>query len=87
MTFDIHQNLLVLTCRNEDQEDSRDEVEITYQHEEQLKISFNIHYVRELLTNSNAEHLQWAFHDGQRSVLVTKPNDTSFKSVIMPLRA
>lgn len=87
VTIEVHNNLLILTCRNEDQEDSRDEVEITYQHEEQLKVSFNIHYVRDLLTNSHAEHLQWAFFDGQRSVLVTIPNDVNFKSVIMPLRA
>ncbi len=87
VTFEIHKNILVLTCRNEDQEDSRDEVEITYQQDTQLKVSFNINYVRDLLINSHVEYLQWAFFDGQRSVLVTVPNDTNFKSVIMPLRA
>lgn len=87
ITFEVHRNLLILTCRNEDQEDSRDEVEITYQQDEQIKVSFNIHYVKDLLLNSHAEHLQWAFFDGQRSVLVTMPNEVDFKSVIMPLRA
>jgi DNA polymerase III subunit beta len=87
VTFEVHKNLLILACRNEDQEDSRDEVEITYQQDTQLKVSFNIHYVRDLLINSHAEHLQWAFFDGQRSVLVTMPNEVNFKAVIMPLRA
>ena len=87
VTFEIHKNLLILTCRNEEQEDSHDEVEITYQQDEQLKVSFNINYVRDLLINTHSEYLQWAFFDGQRSVLITMPNNTTFKSVIMPLRA
>lgn len=86
VTFELLPNTLVLTCRNEEQEDSRDEIEITYQHEEQLKVCFNINYVRDLLINSQAENLQWAFFDGQRSVLVTTPNEPNFKAVIMPLR-
>jgi DNA polymerase-3 subunit beta len=87
VTFEIHKNLLILHCRNEEQEDSYDEVEITYQQDEELKVSFNINYVRDLLINSNAEHLQWAFFDGQRSVLITIPSNNNFKSVLMPLRA
>ncbi len=87
VTLDINKNTLALRCRNEEQEDSHDQIEITYQQDEDLKVSFNINYVRDLLINSQAEYLQWAFFDGQRSVLVTIPNDPNFKSVIMPLRA
>ena len=87
VTLEINKNVLALRCRNEEQEDSHDQIEITYQQDEALKVSFNINYVRDLLINSQAEYLQWAFFDGQRSVLVTIPNDPNFKSVIMPLRA
>ncbi|MBP9742246.1 MAG: DNA polymerase III subunit beta [Burkholderiales bacterium] len=86
VAFDIAPNTLVLTCRNEDQEDSHDEIKIVYQGTEQFRICFNITYVRDLLTNSQAETLQWAFYDGQRSVLVTIPTDPNFKAVLMPLR-
>ncbi len=86
VTFEIQSNRLVLTCHNEDQENSHDEIEVLYTPEEPIRVSFNLHYVRDLLVNSQAENLQWAFFDGQRSVLVTIPNVIDFKSVIMPLR-
>ena len=87
VTLDLSKNILSLRCRNEEHEDSHDQIEITYQQDEPLKVSFNINYVRDLLINSQAEYLQWAFFDGQRSVLVTIPSDPNFKSVIMPLRS
>ncbi len=87
ITFDLSYNKLAISCHNEEQEDSRDELEVEFAYETALKVNFNINYVRELLSNSESEYLQWAFFDGQRSVLVTIPNETDFKSVIMPLRA
>lgn len=87
LNMELSNNVLAISCRNEEQEESRDEIEVKYEYNEVLKCSFNINYVRELLSNCNCEKLQWAFFDGQRSVLVTIPNDVDFKSVIMPLRA
>jgi DNA polymerase-3 subunit beta len=87
LNMELCNNQLLISCRNEEQEESRDEIEVTYPSNELLKLSFNIYYVRELLSNCQAEELQWAFFDSQRSVLVTIPNELDFKSVIMPLRA
>jgi DNA polymerase-3 subunit beta len=85
VTVEVSENMLTLSCRNEDQEDSLDEVEVHY-NGSPIKISFNLQYLRDLLTNSIAENLQLALFDSQRSVLVTIPDEPNFKAVIMPLR-
>ncbi len=87
LTMELSHNTLTMTCRNDDQEDSRDEIDVNYNYDENnIKICFNLNYMRELLNNSTAEMLQLAFYDGQRSVLVTIPGETHFKAVAMPLR-
>lgn len=86
LTMELKPNLLTISCRNEEQEDSRDEIVVQYGHEHELRLNFNITYVLDVLNNSSEENLQWAFFDNQRSVLVTVPNEVDFKYVIMPLR-
>jgi DNA polymerase-3 subunit beta len=87
LTLELKPNLLTIRCRNEEQEDSRDELAIQYGNDQELKLNFNISYILDVLNNSAEENLQWAFFDNQRSVLVTVPNQIDFKYVIMPLRA
>lgn len=87
LALEIKPNLLTISCRNEEQEDSRDELAIQYTTETELRLNFNISYILDVLNNSSAENLQWAFFDNQRSVLVSVPNEINFKYVIMPLRA
>lgn len=86
LTLELKPNLLTISCRNEEQEDSRDELAIIYGSDHEIKLNFNITYIMDVLNNSNEETLQWAFFDNQRSVLVTVPNEVNFKYVIMPLR-
>jgi DNA polymerase-3 subunit beta len=86
LTLELKPNLLTISCRNEEQEDSRDELAIIYGNDHEIKLNFNITYIMDVLNNSNEETLQWAFFDNQRSVLVTVPNEVDFKYVIMPLR-
>lgn len=87
LTLELKPNLLIISCRNEEQEDSRDELAIQYGYDHELSLNFNITYIMDVLNNSHEENLQWAFFDNQRSVLVTVPNEVDFKYVIMPLRA
>ncbi len=87
LVLELKPNLLTVSCRNEEQEESVDELGIQYGHDTELRLNFNITYILDVLNNSNAENLQWAFFDNQRSVLVTVPNEIDFKYVIMPLRA
>jgi len=86
LTFELNQDMLTISCHNEDQEESKDEIIVNYQGSEPLRLSFNISFVRDLLSNAHVENLQWAFYDNNRSVLVTIPNEVNFKGVIMPLR-
>lgn len=87
LVLELKPNLLTVSCRNEEQEESTDELGIQYGYDAELRLNFNISYILDVLNNSNAENLQWAFFDNQRSVLVTVPNEIDFKYVIMPLRA
>ena len=87
LALELKPDLLTISCRNEEQEDSRDELSIHYANAALLALNFNISYILDVLNNSTEENLQWAFFDNQRSVLVTVPNEIDFKYVIMPLRA
>lgn len=86
ITIEIKLHVMIVTCRNEEQEESRDEIKIKYLNNNQLKLNFNISYIKDALSNCNYENLELAFYDNQRSVLITIPEQTQFKSVIMPLR-
>lgn len=86
LALELKPNSLMVSCRNEEQEESRDELGVQYGNDAELQLNFNISYVMDVLNNTNAENLQWSFFDNQRSVLVTVPNEIDFKYVIMPLR-
>lgn len=83
----IENNQLILSCKNEDNEESQDQIEINAPHDINLTLNFNISYLRDLLSHAHAQELQFAFYDEQRSVLATIPNATNFKAVLMPLRS
>lgn len=84
--FKIEDSLLSLNCRNEENEESNDQIEINSPVGFNLNLNFNISYVRDLLSHASSKELQFAFYDEQRSVLATIPNETNFKAVLMPLR-
>lgn len=86
LTFDFTKNHLTLSCKNEEQEDSIDELDVTYPDEKALNVSFNMTYLRDLLLNTANDTVQFAFLNNQKSILVTIPDNNDFKSVIMPLR-
>ncbi|MBY0379349.1 MAG: DNA polymerase III subunit beta [Burkholderiales bacterium] len=86
LTLELSPNLLTLSCQNDEQENSHDEIDIVYENSTPIKISFNLNYLRDLLSNNSAEVLQLGFFDGQRSVLATIPANTHFKAVVMPMR-
>lgn len=86
LTVNLSNNQLTLSCKTDEQEESLDEIEVVYPNDTNIKISFNLNYMRDLLVNCPAETLQLAFFDGQRSVLATIPNEPEFKAVLMPLR-
>ena len=86
LTLELSRNILTLSCQNDEQENSSDEIDVIYENDTPIKISFNLNYMRDLLNNNSADLLQLAFFDSQRSVLATIPENTHFKAVVMPLR-
>jgi DNA polymerase-3 subunit beta len=52
----------------------------------ELEIGFNINYLLDVLTNLPADTLQMAFGDANRSTLVTIPDYSNFKYIVMPMR-
>ena len=74
-----------ILCTNSEQEEAEEELEIAYQGGE-LEIGFNINYLLDVLTNLPADTLQMAFGDANRSTLVTIPDYSNFKYIVMPMR-
>ena len=74
-----------ILCTNSEQEEAEEELEIDY-HGGELEIGFNINYLLDVLTNLQADTLQLAVGDSYKSTLVTIPEYTNFKYVVMPMR-
>ena len=85
LTAHFFDNKLSISCTNEDDETSQDEIEVVYDNVS-IQMTFNLLYVRDLLNNSTAEFLQFALFDDKRSILVTVPEQLDFMAVLMPLR-
>jgi DNA polymerase-3 subunit beta len=78
---------LSISYRNEEQEESIDEIDVVYNHDIPINICFNLNYIRDMISNIQSDFLQLAFFDNSRSVLITIPEESYFKAVVMPLRA
>ena len=81
----LRPGMMSILCTNSEQEEAQEELEIAYQGGE-LEIGFNINYLLDVLTNLSADTLQLAFGDSVRSTLVTIPDNSNFKYVVMPMR-
>ena len=51
-----------------------------------MEIGFNVTYLIDALTNMDQEMVQIALQDGNSSALITIPDNTQFKYVVMPMR-
>jgi len=76
---------LRISCTNNDQEEAQEELEINYGGDA-LDIGFNITYVLDVLNNVQSDAVECAFGDANSSMLVTVPDNTEFRYVVMPMR-
>ncbi len=76
---------LKIICTNSDQEEAEEELEIQYAGEP-LDVGFNINYLLDVLTNLSASEVIFSFGDGAASALVTMPERSDYKYVVMPMR-
>jgi DNA polymerase-3 subunit beta len=76
---------LKIICTNAEGEEAEEELEVPYKGEA-LDIGFNITYLLDVLGNLGSERVNLAFGDANSSALVTMPERTDYKYVVMPMR-
>jgi DNA polymerase-3 subunit beta len=81
----LSENNLKLISTNTEQEEAEEELEISY-NQEALDIGFNVTYLIDVLNNTQQENINFSFADANSSCLITVPEDSDYKYVVMPMR-
>ncbi len=81
----LEKNLIKLQAQNPDQEEADVELEVVYSGND-IEIGFNVNYMLDVLNVTNSEMVQAALRDSNSSFLLTYPDQTDCKYVIMPMR-
>ncbi len=76
---------LKISSTNADQEEAIEEVEIDYGGDS-VDIGFNVTYLLDVLNNLKCDQINIALGDANSSALITVPENTDFKYVVMPMR-
>jgi DNA polymerase III subunit beta len=76
---------LKISSTNADQEEAVEEVEIDYGGDA-VDIGFNVTYLLDVLNNLKGDQVNIALGDANSSALITVPDNTDFKYVVMPMR-
>ena len=83
--LNLEPGLLRVASNNAEQEEAVDELEIDYSGDS-IEIGFNVTYLIDVLTNMDQDMVRLDLADSNSSVLITVPDQTSFKYVVMPMR-
>ncbi len=81
----ISNNNLSIYCKNSEQEEATESLEIQYA-QENIDISLNITYLLDLLNNVPSDTIQCALENANSGVLITIPEDKNYKYIVMPMR-
>jgi len=81
----LEKDLIKLQAQNPDQEEADIEQEVVYTGDE-IEIGFNVNYMLDVLSVTNSDMVQAALKDSNSSFLLTYPDQTDCKYVIMPMR-
>ena len=76
---------LRISSSNAEQEEALEELDVDYAGDA-IEIGFNVAYLIDVLSNVPGENVRLELQDGNSSVLITMPDDASFKYVVMPMR-
>ncbi len=76
---------LRMSSTNAEQEEALEELDVDYAGPN-IEIGFNVAYLIDVLSNLPGNQVRLDLQDGNSSVLVTMPDDASFKYVVMPMR-
>ena len=83
--WDLKGNTLMIQSTNSDQEEAQDVLDVEYNGID-IEIGFNLLYLQDVLNNLKSEEVQFALLSNTGAMLVTMPDNTSFKYVVMPMR-
>jgi DNA polymerase-3 subunit beta len=83
--LNIEPGVLRVASSNAEQEEAVDELDIDYGGDA-IEIGFNVTYLIDALQNMSQEMVRIELSDGNSSALVTNPDDSAFKYVVMPMR-
>ena len=81
----LEKDLIKLQAQNPDQEEADIEQEVVYAGDD-IEIGFNVNYMLDVLGVTNSDMVQAALKDSNSSFLLTYPDHTDCKYVIMPMR-
>ena len=83
--LNLEPGVLRVASSNAEQEEAVDELEIDY-NGDAIEIGFNVTYLIDALTNMDQDMVQMDLADSNSSALITIPENTTFKYVVMPMR-
>ena len=81
----IEPGLLRIASSNAEQEEAKEEIEIDYGGDT-IEVGFNVTYLMDVLSNIAQDMVKVELQDGNASALITVPEQTGFKYVVMPMR-
>ena len=81
----IEPGLLRIASSNAEQEEAKEEIEIDYAGDA-IEVGFNVTYLMDALANISQDMVKIELQDGNASALITVPEQTGFKYVVMPMR-
>ena len=81
----IEPGLLRIASSNAEQEEAKEEIEIDYAGDT-IEVGFNVTYLMDALSNISQDMVKIELQDGNASALITVPDQTGFKYVVMPMR-
>lgn len=83
--LELANNLLCIQAHNSEQEEAKDELEVEYQGDN-LEVGFNVQYLLDVLNVIQGSLVELDLKDGNSSALLTDPESSDAKYVIMPMR-
>jgi DNA polymerase-3 subunit beta len=83
--LNIKPGVLTLQAHNPEQEEAEDQIEVGYTGEE-IEIGFNVNYLLDSLAAIDTDRVQIGLTDSNSSCLITPPDKSNAKYVVMPMR-
>src|SRR3954468_19525466 len=81
----IEPGTLRIASSNAEQEEAKEELEVDYSGNA-IEIGFNVTYLMDALANMSQDMVKIELQDTNSSALITVPEQTGFKYVVMPMR-